>query len=179
MEHWYLSYYCFCLGHFLCFSWLIPLLCECYFHDTRSFNPNDKPNLRGTLPSEVVTVCQITMASEAILQDTLNMGNYDSPSTATAKQHKPKPGIGLSSSNANYMQESTRSEQKECVWQSQASPKASSSLNHRSTATEYPITRIPYWEDTRIMVVTETEAVENLRGGWIVNKKKYLEYPKG
>jgi hypothetical protein len=116
------------------------------------------------------------MASNATARDTCSVGRHQPLETATSKQHTSRSGFGMSSSNSNDMQEST---QPGHICKSQAPPEVSSSLNRRPTATEYPITRIPYWEDTRIMVVTKTEAVGNLQGGWIVNKKKYLEYPKG
>lgn len=44
---------------------------------------------------------------------------------------------------------------------------------------EFPTERQPYWKDHEVNVVTETYAVVNKHGGWVVKKKKYLEYPDG
>jgi hypothetical protein len=54
-----------------------------------------------------------------------------------------------------------------------------SSLPHRPNNKSFPATRQPYWRDPRIQVVTETRVVVNMQGGWVVDKKKYLEYPEG
>lgn len=64
---------------------------------------------------------------------------------------------------------------------SKSKPRSSSSSSecNRSDYALLSTTRQPYWKDPRVMVVTETYTVNSPGGGWVVDKKKYLEYADG
>ncbi|KAF2828414.1 hypothetical protein CC86DRAFT_193084 [Ophiobolus disseminans] len=63
---------------------------------------------------------------------------------------------------------------------SQSSPHSSLGQSEpHSTVASFPTTRLPYWRDVRVQVVTETRLIINTQGRRVVEKKKYLEYPEG
>ncbi|KAH7400929.1 hypothetical protein DE146DRAFT_654406 [Phaeosphaeria sp. MPI-PUGE-AT-0046c] len=53
------------------------------------------------------------------------------------------------------------------------------STNNQSDHSLFSTTRQPYWKDPGIMVVTETHTISSPGGGWVVDKKKYLENAHG
>lgn len=82
------------------------------------------------------------------------------------------------SAGAANTPEPTKATLKDCSCNS-TSEIATLKVNNQSNQSPFSTTRQPYWKDPRVMVVTETHTITKPGGGWVVDKKKYLEYADG